>query len=121
MVDTHLDAALSRVEGRVELVGLVPVVPGLVRHPDQLGPQLPEGLLKGRLLTLELPPQLGLGAFPCQQVVGGQLLRSLHGFQLALVKGLSLGTDTRVRHRPSLRETRPNSLMGDVRHKAVCL
>lgn len=41
----HLDGALCSGEWRLELVGLLPVFPGLVRYPGQLGPQLSEGLL----------------------------------------------------------------------------
>lgn len=88
--ETHLDAGLGAAERRLQLVGPLSAVPGLVRHPGQLGPQLAQGLLQRRLLGLELAPQLGLGAFPGQQVVGRELLSPLHGLQLALVEGLSL-------------------------------
>lgn len=95
-VQTHLDGALGGGKWRLKLVGLLPVFPSFFRYPGQLGPQLSEGFLERRLLSLKFPPQLGLGAFPCQQVVGSQLLSSLHGLQLALIKGLSLGTNRLV-------------------------
>ena len=75
----YLDVVLGCGEGDLELLSLLPVVPRLLLHALQLGPQLAQGLLQRRLLRLELPPQLGLGLLPRQQVVGGQLLGSLHG------------------------------------------
>lgn len=89
---THLDVVLSGSEWSLELVRFVPVLSGLVRHLGQFCPQFSEGFLQRRLLSLKLPPQLGLCAFPCQQVIGGQLLSPLHGFQLALIESLSLWT-----------------------------
>ena len=88
----YLVVVLRSRERALELVGPLAVLAGLLRHPGQLRPELPQGLLEGRLLGLELPPQVRLGVLPRQQVVGAQLLGSLHGLHLALVEGLCLWT-----------------------------